>query len=65
MSFLDVLLIRNNKKLETNVFCKESNNNIYLHWRSFAPTTLKKGTLKTLIKRTYTVCSNDNLLILL
>ena len=54
--------MRSNRKLETTVFRKETNNDIYLHWRSFAPTTWKKGTLKTLIRRAYTVCLNDNLL---
>ena len=38
-SFLDVLLMRCNEKLETTVFRKETNNDIYLHWRSFAPMT--------------------------
>ena len=62
ISFLDVLLMRCNGKLETTVFRKENNNDIYLHWRSFAPMTWKKGTLRTLIRRAYAVCSNDNLL---
>ena len=62
ISFLDVLLMRCNGKLETTIFCKETYNDIYLHWRSFAPMTWKKGTLQTLIRRAYTVCSNDNLL---
>ena len=39
ISFLDVLLMRCNETLETTVFCKETNNDIYLHWRSFAPMT--------------------------
>ena len=42
ISFLDVLLMRCNGKLETTVFRKETNNDIYLHWRSFAPMTWKK-----------------------
>ena len=62
ISFLDVLLMRCNGKLETTVFRKETNNDIYLHWRSFARMTWKKGTLWTLIRRAYRVCSNDNLL---
>ena len=62
ISFLDVLLMRCNNKLETTVFRKETNNDIYLHWRSFAPMTWKKDILRTLIRRAYTVCSNDNLL---
>ena len=62
ISFLDDLLMRWNGKLETTVFDKETNNDIYLHWQSVAPMTWKKGTLRTLIRRAYTVCSNDNLL---
>ena len=43
ISFLNVLLMRRNGKLETTVFPKETNNNdIYLHWRYFAPITWKK-----------------------
>ena len=26
-----------NGKLETTVFCKETNNDIYLYWRTFLP----------------------------
>ena len=54
--------MRCNGKLETTIFCKETNNDIYLHWRFFAPMTWNKDTLRALIRRTYTVCSNDNLL---
>ena len=46
ISLLDTLLMGNNRKLETTVFDKETNNNMYFHWRSFGPTTWKKGTLK-------------------
>ena len=62
ISFLDVLLIRANEVIETTVFRKETNNDVYLHWKSFAPITWKRGTLKTLIRRAYTICSNDKLL---
>ena len=30
ISFLDVLLTRSNRKLETTIFCKETNNDIYI-----------------------------------
>ena len=50
MSFLDVLLMRCNRKLEANVFRQETNNTTYSYWRSFAPMTWKKGTLRTLIR---------------
>ena len=46
ISFLDVLLMRCNGKLDTTVFRKETNNDIYVHWGSFAPMTGKKGTWK-------------------
>ena len=62
ISFLDVLLMRCNGKLETTTFRKETNSDIYLHCRPFAPMTWKKDTLRTLIRRAYTVCSNNNLL---
>ena len=39
ISFLVVLLMRCNGKLETTVLRKETNNDIYLHWRSFASMT--------------------------
>ena len=47
ISVLDVLLMRNNEKLETTIFCKEANNTIYLYWMLFAPITWKKGPLRT------------------
>ena len=62
LSFLNVSLIKRNGKLETTVFRKETDNDIYLHWRCFAPIILKKDTLRILVRRAYTVCSNDNLL---
>ena len=33
-----------------------------MHWRSFAPITWKRVTLRILIRRAYALCSNDNLL---
>ena len=62
ISFLDALLMRCNGKLETTVFRKETNNDIYLHWEIFCSHDMEKGTLQTLIRRAYTVCLNDNLL---
>ena len=43
--------MRSNAKLETEIFRKESNNDIYLQW--------KKDTLKSLIRRAYTACLNE------
>ena len=47
---LEVLLVIINAKLGTTIFRKETNNNICLHWRSFALFMWKKGTLEVLMK---------------
>ena len=56
LSFLDVLLIRNGNFIETKIYRKPTNNDIYLNWNLFSPNTWKRSTLKTLIKRTYLIC---------
>ena len=63
ISFLDVLVIRDSSNnINTTVYRKSTNNDIYLNWESFAPDKWKRGTLKTLTKRAYDVCSNQELL---
>ena len=62
-SFLDVLVIRDsNNNINRTVYRKSTNNDIYLNWESFAPNKWKWGTLKTLTKRAYDVCSTQELL---
>ena len=52
ISFLDVLVIRDsNNNINTTVYGKSTNNDIYLNFESFAPDKCKWGTLKTLTKR--------------
>ena len=42
LHFLDVLVNAcKNYKVETTVYRKSTNNNIYLHWQLFSPTTWK------------------------
>ena len=51
LSFFDVLIIRqSNNKFETTF-------EICLNWFSDAPNTWKRGTLKVLVNRAYTLCS--------
>ena len=52
-------LIRTGDNIETCVFRKPTNTNIYIHWNSFAPFQWKFSTLKTLVYRPYVVCSNN------
>ena len=63
ISSLDVLVTPDSSNnINTRVYRKISNNDIYLNWEYFAPDKLKWGTLKTLTKRAYHVCSNQELL---
>ena len=55
LPFLDVLLCRSGKKIYTTVYRKAINNDVYLNWSVFAPISLKRGTLKTLIERAYLI----------
>ena len=41
LAFLDVLLIHKDYEVETTVYRKSINNDIYLCWQSFSPTTRK------------------------
>jgi len=57
--FLNVRLIKNNQDIDTTVYRKPTNNDIYLHWNSFTPKSWRIGTLKTLLLRAYKICSNS------
>ena len=61
ISFLDVKIRKVGRKIETSVYRKPTNTDVYLHWNSFAPTTWKKGTLRTLILRAHNICSTKAL----
>ena len=61
LSFLDVKIRRFGNNIQTSVYRKPTNTDLYLHWNSFAPNTWKKGTLRTLILRAHTICSNEEL----
>ena len=62
ISFLDVLLIRNNSLISTKVYRKNTNTDIYINWKSFSPNNWKWGTLKTLVTRAFDICSTDEYL---
>ena len=62
IKFLDVLITRTrNNKLETAVFRKETNTDLYINWSSHAPIQWKQGSLKNLIQRSISICSNEKL----
>ena len=60
--FLDVLLIRTPQMIHTNVYRKNTNANLSIHWNSFALNNWKLGTLETLVPRAYETCSTDEYL---
>ena len=61
LPFFDVLLARNVNNIVTTVYRKATANNLYLNWNSFAPTSWKKETLKTLIDCVYFICFSPEL----
>ena len=58
LPFLDVLLIKKGNNIITTIYCKTTTNGIYLNWKSFARTSWKRDTLKTLVDYAYFICSN-------
>ena len=62
LPFLDVLLIKNANNIDTTVYKKPTNADIYLNWNSHAPTTWKRGTVRTILSRAYSICSSERYL---
>ena len=50
------------KKTEAHVYRKSGNTDMYIHWISYAPSSWKCSTLKTLIVREYTINYNNSYL---
>ena len=62
INFLDVNVQRTKDDLiETSVYRKKTNTDLYIHWDAFAPMQWKKSTLIMLIKRAFIICSTDEL----
>ena len=60
LPFLDVMITKNedtSTSLETSVYRKVTNTDIYMNWKAHAPTTWKIATLKSLVKRAITISS--------
>ena len=45
--------------ISTTVYHKVTNTDVYTNWKSFAPRNWRWGTLKTLVRRAFDVCSSD------
>ena len=59
---LNLLIRDSSNNINTTLYQKRTSNDICLNWESFAPGKWKQRTLKTLTKRAYDVCSNQELL---
>ena len=60
LPFLDVLVTRGvNRKLETSVYRKSTNTDIYMNWEAYAPNTWKLATLRSLVKRALFISSTE------
>ena len=58
ISFLDVLITRTEEEgIETSVYRKPTNTDIYINWNAHAPPIWKIATLKSLIKRAFLISS--------
>ena len=55
ISFLDVLVTNENGSIQTSVYRKATNTDVYMNWNSYAPKTWKVATLKSLVKRAFMV----------
>ena len=60
IAFLDVMITRQEDgTVQTGVYRKPTNSNVYIHWDSYAPEQWKVGTLLGMIRRAYDICSNE------
>ena len=57
-----MLIIRNGQEIQTGVYRKSTYTGMYIHWKSYAPSSWKCSTLNTLIMKTYTISPNDSYL---
>ena len=62
IAFLDKLSIRYKNLINTTVYRKKTNADLYINWKSFSPNNWKWGTLKNLVSRAYDTCSTEKYL---
>ena len=61
LPFLDVQIERNvDGTFSTGVYRKQTDTNIYVHWKAHAPKIWKIGTLKGLLRRAFLISSDEN-----
>ena len=58
ISFLDISITRENNKLITSLYRKNTFSGVYMNYNSFLPTKYKNGLLHTLLFRAHNICSS-------
>ena len=58
LSFLDIVISRNEGKLTTSIHRKKTFSGVYVNYNSFLPRDYKRGLISTLLHRAYTICSD-------
>ena len=58
LSFLDINIIHENNKFNTNVFRKNTHTGLGMNFKSFLPVIFKINTIKCLLFRAYNICSS-------
>ena len=61
LPFLDMLIDRNDGKIETSVYRKPTFTGVYTHFHSFLPSMYKFGLLSTILFRYFSICSTFQL----
>lgn len=61
LPFLDVMIERKESHLETSVYRKKTNSDLYMNWNSHSPRTWKIGTLRNLVRRAIMISSPSKL----
>ena len=58
LPFLDVLIRRGQKCLETSVYRKPTYSGLYMQWDSYLPKAYKRGLVIGLVNRAWRICSS-------
>ena len=61
LAFLDVQIIKNLDCIETSIFRKNANLDIYTRWDSYVPNRYKQNLVWTLLLRGYSICNSAQL----
>jgi len=62
LTYLDVLLTKNEKGIETTIYRKNTHTGLYNKWESLSPIQYTKSVKQSLLHRSYQICSSYQLI---